>query len=192
MIIFTCKKAHLWNATFVFVSLGVFFLPFLGFLCLLSQPEIIQAIGMIIFVKTKLKNNFFLSILILLYNSFVFVYALILKKGLGRVIFTQSFVFEQKYAEKSHFSLDGSLSKIPNLIFWIVLSGLHTLRAKTLGVTAWYSKYYTSLNVPKKTSHFDSWKINFKTGLRSGNMFCIKFQVLLKVFSSFPCWNTAT
>jgi hypothetical protein len=50
---------------------------------------------------------------------------------------------------------------------------------------------YTSLNVPKKTLRFDSWKNNFKTALRSGSMFCIKFQVLLKVFSFFPCWNTA-
>ena len=120
----------------LFLCHWVCFSPSLGFPCLLSQPEIIQAIGMIIFVKNKLKNNYFSSILILLYNSFVFVYALILKKGLGRVIFIRSFVFEQKYAEKSHFSLDGSLSKIPNLIVWIVLRGLHTLKAKTLGVTA--------------------------------------------------------
>ena len=39
--------------------------------------------------------------------------------------------------------------------------------------------------MPKKTSHFDSCKNNFKTALRSGNMFCIKFHVLLKVFSIF-------
>jgi hypothetical protein len=30
-----------------------------------------------------------------------------------------------------------------------------------------------------------------RTLKRSGNMFCIKFQVLFKVFSFFPCWNTA-
>ena len=71
------------------------------------------------------------------------------------------------------------------------------------------SKYFTSTNsknflgnslifkishkfkCAEKTSHFNSWKNNCKTALRSGNMFCIKFRVLLKVFSFFPRWNTA-
>jgi hypothetical protein len=33
---------------------------------------------------------------------------------------------------------------------------LHPLTAKTSWVTFSYSKYYTSLNVPKKASHSDS------------------------------------
>jgi hypothetical protein len=116
-------------------------------------------------------------------------------RGLGRVSrsgkFSQKFVFERKSTRKSSFLSKVFNFKDSNLVSWIVLSISHPLTAKTSWVTAWYSKYYTSLNVPKKTSHFDSWKNNFKTGLRSGNMFCIKFQVLLKVFSFFPCWNTA-
>jgi hypothetical protein len=114
-----------------------------------------------------------------------------LSKGLGRVSrsgkFSQKFVFERKSARKSTFLSTGFNLKDSNLVSWIVLSILHPLTAKTSWVTAWYSKYYTSLNVPKKTSHFDSWKKNFITALRSGNIFCIKFQVLLKVFSFFPC-----
>ena len=43
----------------------------------------------------------------------------------------------------------------------------------------------------EKTSRFDSWENKFKTTLRSRNMFCIKFHVLLNVLSFFPCWNTA-
>jgi hypothetical protein len=95
--------------------------------------------------------------------------------------------FWAKISKKKHFLSTGFNLKDSNLVSWIVLSILHPLTAKTSWVTAWYSKYYTSLNVPKKTSHFDSWKKNFITALRSGNMFCIKFQVLLKVFSFFPC-----
>jgi hypothetical protein len=101
--------------------------------------------------------------------------------------FSQKFVFVRKSARKSSFLSKVFNFKDSNLVSWIVLSILHPLTAKTSWVTAWYSKYYTSLNLPKKTLHFDSWKKNFITPLRSGNMFRIKFQVLLKVFSFFPC-----
>jgi hypothetical protein len=96
-----------------------------------------------------------------------------LSKGLGRVSrsrkYSQKFVFERKLARKSTFLSKGFNFKDSNLVPWMVLSILHPLTAKTSWVTVSYSKYYTSLNV------------------HSGNMFCIKFQVLLKVFSFFPC-----
>jgi hypothetical protein len=73
---------------------------------------------------------------------------------------SQKFVFERKLARKSTFLSKGFNFKDSNLVPWMVLSILHPLTAKTSWVTVSYSKYYTSLNV------------------HSGNMFCIKFQVL--------------
>jgi hypothetical protein len=104
---------------------------------------------------------------------------LILLLFLLLLVSVKSLFLSENQQEKVLFLSKGFNFKDSNLVCI-----LHPLTAKTSWVTAWYSKYYTSLNVPKKISHFDSWKNNFKTALRSGNMLiCIKFPVLLKVFS---------
>ena len=63
------------------------------------------------------------------------------------------------------------------------------MRTETFTVAVFHPKYYTSFNVAKKTSHFDSGEKNIITALRYGNMFCVKFQVFLKsaMFFGISC-----
>ena len=81
--------------------------------------------------------------------------------------------------------------KDSNLVFWIVLSILHPLTEKSPKVSFLFSKYSTSLNVPKKTSLFNSQKNKVKIFLRSRNLFCSKVQVSLVVLSLYSCSNDA-
>jgi hypothetical protein len=104
-----------------------------------------------------------------------------------REIQSKRFVFQwTKISKKSTFLSKGFNFKDSNLVFWIVLTILHPLTAKTSCVTAWYSTDITQIwTCRKKRRTLTAEKNNFKTALRSGNMFCIKFQVFLKDFAFF-------
>jgi hypothetical protein len=90
--------------------------------------------------------------------------------------FSQKFVFARKLARESTFLSKGFNFKDS----WIVLSILRPLTAKTSWVTVPYSKYYTSLNVPKKTLHFDCWKNYFKLFYVLETCFVLNFKYCWK------------
>jgi hypothetical protein len=91
----------------------------------------------------------------------------------------------QKSARISTFLSKGFNFKDSNLVSWIVLSILHPLTAKTSWVTAWYSKYYASLNVPKKLRTLTLEKITLKLVYVLETCFLLNFRYCWKFLAFF-------
>jgi hypothetical protein len=80
--------------------------------------------------------------------------------------------------------------KDSNLVFWIVLSILHPLKAKTSCLPVSYWKYYVTQVLTcrkKRRTLTPGWEKNFKTTLRnSRTCFVINFKYCWKVLAFFP------